>query len=77
MFRLPVSVAWLSALALACLALYYLANRAIYYPAKYPHGDWGLQQQLGAADVWMDTPDRVRLHGWWLPAPGSRFINRA
>ncbi len=73
MFRLPVSVTWLIALALACLTLYYLANRAIYYPAKFPHGSWELEKQLGASDVWLDTPDRVRLHGWWLAAPGARF----
>ena len=72
-FRLPVSISWLIALALACVALYYLANRAIYYPMKFPHGLWEMQTQLGASDVWLDTPDHVRLHGWWVPSPGSRF----
>lgn len=73
MFRLPVSISWLIAFALACVALYYLANRAIYYPMKFPRGLWDLETQLGASDVWLDTPDHVRLHGWWLPCPGSRF----
>ena len=73
MFRLPVSVSWLIAFALACVALYYLANRAIYYPMKFPHGLWEQETQLGASDVWLDAPDHVRLHGWWLPSPGSRF----
>jgi len=72
-FRLPVSVSWLIAFALACVALYYLANRAIYYPMKFPHGLWEQETQLGASDVWLDAPDHVRLHGWWLPSPGSRF----
>ena len=72
-FRLPVSVIWLIALALACAALYYLANRAIYYPMKYPRGAWDLAAQLGATDVWLDTPDHVRLHGWWAAAPGSHL----
>ena len=73
MFRLPVTLTWLVALALACVALYYLANRAIYYPMKYPHGLWDLETQLGATDVWLDTPDHVRIHGWWLPSPGARL----
>jgi uncharacterized protein len=72
-FRLPVTVSWLIAFALACVALYYLANRAIYYPMKFPHGLWEQETQLGASDVWLDTPDHVRLHGWWLASPGSRF----
>jgi len=59
--------------ALACGALYYLANRAIYYPMKFPRGSWELEKELGASDVWLDTPDHVRLHGWWLPCPGSRL----
>lgn len=71
--RVPVSVSWLIALALACAALYYLANRSIYYPMKFPHGQWDLEAQVGASDVWLNTPDHVRLHGWWLAAPGSRF----
>ena len=71
--RVPVSVSWVIAFALACAALYYLANRAIYYPMKFPHGQWEVEKQVGASDVWLDTPDHVRLHGWWLASPGSRF----
>ena len=64
---------WAVAFALACGALYYLANRAIYYPVKFPGGDWGRQHEIGASDVWLETEDHVRLHGWWLASPGSRF----
>jgi len=73
MFRLPVSITWLIALGLACAALYYLANRAIYYPLKFPRGSWELENEVGASDVWLDTQDHVRLHAWWLQAPGSRL----
>jgi fermentation-respiration switch protein FrsA (DUF1100 family) len=54
-------------------ALYFLANRAIYYPAKYPEGLWDLQSQLGATDVWIETRDGVRLNAWWVPREGARW----
>ncbi len=47
-------------------SLYYFANRAVYYPLKYPAGDWERQSELGASDAWMETSDGVRIHGWWL-----------
>jgi hypothetical protein len=40
--------------------LYYLANRAVYYPAKYPTGDWDTQKLVGASDAWIDTSDGVK-----------------
>ena len=55
-------------------AVYFFANRAAYYPAKYPQGFWDLQSQIGASDIWLDTPDGVRLHAWWVPREGSRLV---
>lgn len=66
------------ALLLVAAALYaaicYFASRLIYYPSKYPEGLWDLQAQLGARDVWLVTPDAVRLHAWWVPQPGTRLV---
>jgi fermentation-respiration switch protein FrsA (DUF1100 family) len=62
------------AVAAASGALYFLANRAIYYPSKYPQGFWDLQSQIGASDVWLDTPDGVRLHAWWVRREDSRLV---
>jgi len=45
-------------------ALCYWANRSAYFPSKYPEGFWELQPRLGAADVWLDTADGVRIHAW-------------
>lgn len=39
---------------------------------KYPQGLWELQAGLGARDVWLRAADGVRLHGWWIPSPGSQ-----
>jgi fermentation-respiration switch protein FrsA (DUF1100 family) len=63
------------AIAAVCIVamLYYLANRAIYYPSKYPDGDWDAQQLVGASDAWMETSDGVKIHGWWVHREGSRL----
>jgi fermentation-respiration switch protein FrsA (DUF1100 family) len=71
--RVPLWAGWPAAFLLACGALYYIANRAVYYPAKFPQGQWDAKAELGATDVWMQTPDQVRLHGWWVPSPGSHL----
>jgi uncharacterized protein len=54
-------------------ALYFAANRAIYYPSRYPSGWWHVQAQVSAADVWLRASDGVRLHAWWIEPPGARI----
>jgi uncharacterized protein len=71
--RVPPYLAWAILAAVTCGALYYLANRAIYYPVKFPQGYWEQQAQLGASDVWIVTQDGVRLHAWWVPCSSSRL----
>lgn len=46
--------------------LYYFANRSVYFPLKYPAGDWERQSAVDASDAWMETSDGVKIHGWWL-----------
>ncbi len=72
--RVPYYVGWPIAVAAASGALYFLANRAIYYPSKYPQGFWDLQALADASDVWLDTPDGVRLHAWWVRRDASRIV---
>lgn len=55
-------------------ALYFIANRSVYFPSKYPEGYWSLQEQLGAVDVWLQTADGLRIHAWELRRPGGRFV---
>lgn len=45
------------------------ANRAAFYPLKYPAGQWAVREELGVEDVFLDAPG-ARLHAWWKPAPG-------
>jgi hypothetical protein len=72
--RVPWYVAWPLVIAVAVLALQFLASRSVYYPAQHPEGFWNLQAQLGATDVWLDLPDHVRIHGWVVACPGSRRV---
>ena len=58
---------------LALLLLMGLPDRFIYYPMRYPEGDWGIQAAVGAQDRWMEASDGTRLHGWWFPLPGAHF----
>jgi len=55
-------------------AICFVVSRLIYQPTRYPGGWWHTQSESGAQDVWLRTRDGVRLHGWWVEAPGSRLI---
>ena len=74
MVRIPYYVVCPVLLVWAYAALYYFANRAVYYPLKHPEGLWDLQKQVDAKDVWMDTHDGIRLHAWWVPREGTRLV---
>lgn len=42
-----------------------LLETAILFPAmKYPAGDWSIAQQYGFQEVWFESADGTRLHGW-------------
>ena len=71
---MPGYIGWLIVLVCAYGALYFYANRAVYYPSKYPQGFWDLQRDVGAQDVWLDTPDGVRLHAWWVHREDTRLV---
>jgi fermentation-respiration switch protein FrsA (DUF1100 family) len=56
------------------VAIYFVANRLMYHPARYPKGWWEMQAELGAQDVLVRTRDGLSLHAWWLEAPASRIV---
>lgn len=74
MLRIPSYIGWPIVVACAYGAVYFLANRAVYYPSKYPQGFWDLQSQVGASDVWLNTPDGIRLHAWWVGRDDTRLV---
>ena len=55
-------------------ALWFFANRSVYYPVKYPRGFWEVQAELHAEDVWLHTSDDVQLHAWWVRREGAGLV---
>ncbi|MBX9789360.1 MAG: alpha/beta hydrolase [Pirellulales bacterium] len=48
-----------------------IANALIFYPSKYPAGDWkpwGLEFE----DAWFAAADGTALHGWYVPCEDAR-----
>jgi len=72
--RVPSYIGWPVVIACVYGALYFFANRAVYYPSKYPQGFWDLQSETGATDVWLKTPDGIRLHAWFVGREGTRLV---
>jgi fermentation-respiration switch protein FrsA (DUF1100 family) len=60
--------------ALVYGAVYLVVSRMLFRPLRYPGGKWHTQAELGARDVWLRTSDGLRLHAWFLEAPGSRLV---
>jgi uncharacterized protein len=50
-----------------------LADRFIYYPMRYPRGEWALKAKFGAEDRWLKTADGTRLNAWWFPKADAQF----
>src|SRR5262249_30810497 len=48
-------------------------ERLIFYPSRYPSGDWH-PVELQYEDVTFATQDGVRLHAWYCPVPGPRCV---
>ena len=43
-------------------------NRFIYYPSRYPAGDWR-PKGIAFTDCAIATADGLEVHGWWVPGP--------
>lgn len=66
--------------ALICLfALYILfsvfglADHFIYYPMRYPLGEWQRQAMAGAKERWVMSADGTRLNCAWYPDEQAKF----
>jgi fermentation-respiration switch protein FrsA (DUF1100 family) len=55
------------------MLLMWAASRSVYFPFRYPLGDWAARDRLGAEDVWLRARDGGRLHGWWIRQPDARL----
>ena len=71
MVRLGFLIATLIA-GLAAVVVW-LANRAAFFPSKYPEGDWDACRRIGAQEITIPGRDGVILGGWWLKVPSARL----
>ncbi len=66
----PFGMWWIGLLCLG--ALFGLASwgagKMVYYPMRYPGGNWEVRDTLGATDVWLRASDGTRVHAWWIAA---------
>ena len=67
-------VGWLCVAIASYGLLSWKASRMLYYPMRFPTGDWSVQQTLGAQDVWLEARDGTKLHSWWIPAPNASYV---
>ncbi len=59
---------------LAIIVLMVLFERSlIFFPSPYPQGNW---QPWGVPieDAWFQSPDGLRLHGWYSPHPHAQAV---
>jgi fermentation-respiration switch protein FrsA (DUF1100 family) len=69
----PVVRVVLIAYLVIVLLMMLLEESLIYFPTKYPGGDW---QPAGLTfeDVWFEAEDGVKLHGWYVPHSNPRAV---
>ena len=47
-------------------------NKIIFHPSRYPEGFWEpVSVGVPAQDIYFDSEDGVKLHGWFIPAPNA------
>jgi fermentation-respiration switch protein FrsA (DUF1100 family) len=58
---------------LVLLAMMVMENSLIFFPSRYPDGFWQLPAS-DVEDVFFETPDGVKLHGWFAAADPPRGV---
>jgi hypothetical protein len=56
------------------LVLSFLERPLIFPAMRYPGGDWDAAKQYGLADVWFDSADGTKLHGWLAEHESPRGV---
>lgn len=71
-------VRWLVRLAViylgVCLVLMFLENSLLYHPHKDTDSWLPPPAGLPVEDVWVETPDGTRIHGWYFPKAGATGV---
>ncbi|MBC7852654.1 MAG: alpha/beta hydrolase, partial [Pirellulaceae bacterium] len=73
--RLTMRVLKVAAISycLVLLVLLYLENMLVYPAPRYPDGDWQATW-LEHEDVYFDSADGTRLHGWYVEHPQPKAV---
>lgn len=71
--RFVVVILWLSVVASAC-RLDMLDHQYLYFPSPWEPRDWKAVSGLPLEDVWITTPDGVRIFGWYVEPPAHRAV---
>ncbi len=58
---------------LVVLAMMFLENSLIFFPSRYPAGNWN-PPGLVYEDAWFNASDGTRLHGWYMPHEQPRAV---
>lgn len=49
-------------------------DQFVYFPMRYPDGDWDMQHRAGAEDVWFTSKDGVQLNAWYFPQREANYV---
>lgn len=55
------------------VASMFMENQLIFFPTRYPGGEWE-PTGIECEDAWFQSPDGVRLHGWYVPCENPRGV---
>lgn len=58
---------------LIVVAMMFLENSLVYFPSRYPDGDWN-PPGLVFEDAWFNAADGAKLHGWFVPHDRPRAV---
>lgn len=68
----PLRFAAICYLMIVLLAMLF-ERQLVFVPTRYPGGDWE-PQGLAIEDAWFESPDGLRLHGWYVPHERPRAV---
>ncbi|MEI8372965.1 MAG: alpha/beta hydrolase [Planctomycetota bacterium] len=77
--RICYNIAWracrifLIAYLVLFLVMMYLENSLIYFPMKFPGGNW-TPQGITVEDAWFTAVDGTKIHGWYVPHEQSKAV---
>jgi uncharacterized protein len=49
-------------------------DRFVYFPMRYPDGDWDMQRRAGGEDLWLTSKDGLHLNAWYFPQREAKYV---